>query len=148
MVEAALRQPRDPERGRALFGTAGCFACHTVGGEGGALGPALANIRGRFSVRDLLEAILEPSRAISDQYGTVVVTLVDGTQQQGRLVNQNERQVHLSANLFDPTDLVRLDRTRVRDIQPSAISLMPPGLLDPLDADDIADLVAFLLGAR
>jgi putative heme-binding domain-containing protein len=119
-----------------------------VGGEGGALGPTLANIRGRFSVRDLLEAILEPSKAISDQYGTVVVTLADGTQQQGRLVNQNERQVHLSANLFDPTDLVRLDRTRVRDIRPSAMSLMPPGLLDPLSADEIADLVEFLLGAR
>lgn len=147
-LEAALRAPRDPARGRTVFGAVGCFACHAVGGEGGMLGPDLTAARGRFGVRDLLEAILEPSKEIGDQYGTVVVTLADGTVHQGRLVNQTEKQVHVNANLFDPTDVRRLDRAQVRDVRPAAVSLMPPGLLDRLRVDEIADLVAFVYGDR
>lgn len=147
-VEKALRQPRDVVRGREIFGAVGCFACHSAHGEGGALGPDLTAVQGRFGVRDLLEAIVEPSRVISDQYGTVVVSLNDGASHQGRLVNQTEKQVHLSANLFDPTDLIRLDRNLVREIRPSEISLMPPGLLDRLEVTEIADLIAFLSSPR
>jgi len=38
----------------------------------------LTGVAGRFSVRDLLESIVEPSKAISDQYGAIVIRKKNG----------------------------------------------------------------------
>ena len=62
---------QDFERGRRLFGQASCFGCHRFDNEGGAQGPDLTIISGRFSARDLLEKIVNPNKAISDQYAAV-----------------------------------------------------------------------------
>jgi cytochrome c2 len=55
IVERGLKGKRDFERGRQLFGQAGCAACHRFDGEGASVGPDLTAVAGRFSVRDLLE---------------------------------------------------------------------------------------------
>src|SRR5207245_6839918 len=64
LVETKMVQ-RDFDRGRKLFAEAQCFACHRFDNEGGANGPDLTGTAGRFSVRDLLESIVEPSKVIS-----------------------------------------------------------------------------------
>ena len=64
---------RDFERGRRLYGAVACAACHRFGHEGGGVGPDLTGVAGRFSVRDLLESIVEPSKVISDQYAAVSI---------------------------------------------------------------------------
>src|SRR5207253_1574182 len=76
---------RDFDRGRRLFGEANCFACHRFDNEGGAQGPDLTVVSGRFSVRDLLESIIEPSKEISDQYAAVTITTTDGKAVTGRI---------------------------------------------------------------
>src|SRR5262249_13053835 len=78
---------RDFDRGRRLFGEAKCFGCHRFDNEGGALAPDLTLASGRYSVRDLLDKILNPSKAISDQYAQTVFTLKDGRVIEGRIVN-------------------------------------------------------------
>lgn len=147
LVQRDVRK-RDPLRGRKVFGAAGCFACHTVGGEGGALGPDLSGAARRFATRDLIEAIVEPSREVSDQYGTVDVRLRDGTKWSGRIVNLNEKGLQLAQNLADPSDLVRFAETDVAAIEPSRVSLMPAGLLNVFSEDEILDLLAFLRTAH
>src|SRR5262249_14037838 len=67
LVDKGLTK-RNFDRGRTLFGEAKCFACHRYDNEGGSAGPDLTSAAGRFSVRDLLESIVEPSKVISDQY--------------------------------------------------------------------------------
>ena len=76
--EAALAALADvaptPERltrGKELFRDLGCIACHRFGREGGSLGPDLSAAGHRFGRRDLLEAILEPAKDVSDQYTLV-----------------------------------------------------------------------------
>jgi putative heme-binding domain-containing protein len=123
---------------------AGCFACHTCRGEGGAVGPDLTAAGARLATRDLLEAILDPSSEISDQYGTSVVTLRDGRQLSGRIINYTEQGIQLAENLFDPAQVVKLAEKEVVSIAASKISLMPPGLLNVLEAGEILDLLAFL----
>lgn len=135
---------RDLNRGRKAFATAGCFACHMVGGEGGVLGPDLTSVSGRFTLQDLLEAIIEPSKAISDQYGSVAVTLRSGETLSGRIVNLTKNRMHLSANLYDPSDITRIDESDIDMIKASTISLMPEGLLNGLDVEEIIDLLAWL----
>src|SRR5262249_38709827 len=63
----AESETRDLVRGGEVFSQV-CLACHRVGPEGGSTGPDLTSAGGRFSPRDLLESILEPSRTVSDQY--------------------------------------------------------------------------------
>jgi putative heme-binding domain-containing protein len=136
----------DPARGRRTFAAAGCFACHTVAGEGGALGPDLTGIATRLAPRDLLEAIVEPDHEISDQYGTVHVTLRDGRRLTGRITNLTEQGLQLAENLFDPAQTVRLADRDIAAIETSKTSLMPAGLIDSFDPAQIADLVSFLRG--
>ncbi len=136
--------PRDPEHGRRVFGMVGCFTCHTCRGEGGALGPDLTAAGTRMGTRDLLEAIIDPSREISDQYGTSLLRLRDGRQLSGRIINYTEQGLALAENLLDPAKVVRLKDSEIVSIEPSKISLMPPGLLNVLTADEVADLLAFI----
>lgn len=138
---------RDPARGRRVFAAAGCFACHTCNGEGGALGPDLTAAAARLAPRDLLEAIVEPSREISDQYGTSEIALRDGRRLSGRIINYTEQGLVLAENLFDPAQGVRLKESDIASITPAKVSLMPPGLLDPFSAGEIGDLLAFLAGS-
>jgi putative heme-binding domain-containing protein len=135
---------RDVTRGRKLFGAAGCFGCHTFDNEGGALGPDLTSVARRLSVRDLFEAIIEPSREISDQYGTVEIRHRDGRRFSGRIVNLTENGLHLAENLADPSNVVRLPESDIASIEPSRRSLMPAGLLNAFSADEILDLLAFV----
>jgi cytochrome c551/c552 len=61
----------DLARGARLFDAAGCVQCHRVAERGGSVGPDLTTVGSRFARRDLLEAILEPQKAVSDQYAIV-----------------------------------------------------------------------------
>ncbi|HCN82203.1 MAG TPA: heme-binding protein, partial [Sphingobacteriaceae bacterium] len=59
---------RDFEQGKAMFTASNCSSCHSMRGEGGSVGPDLTQLGTRFSDKDILESIIEPSKAISDQY--------------------------------------------------------------------------------
>lgn len=149
-LSAALEQGlkgRDVARGRQMFGATGCFACHRFANEGGAMGPDLTGVGRRFSPRDLLESILEPSRAISDLYGNSVIHKSDGESVIGRIVYLGENSVQLNLNMFSPGETVGLDRKNIVSIEPSKISPMPVGLLNLLEEDEILDLMAYILSA-
>ena len=136
---------RNLERGRKMFAAVGCFTCHRVANEGGVLAPDLTAVSGRFGIRDLIEAVVEPSKAISDQYGTTTVTLLSGESLTGRIVNLTGDQLHLSENLYNPADVKRFDAADVVSVEPSDVSLMPEGMINVLEADEILDLLAWLL---
>jgi putative heme-binding domain-containing protein len=136
---------RDFDRGRTLFGQATCFACHRFNNEGGSMGPDLTIVSGRFSVRDLLESIVEPSKVISDQYVATIFELKDGRVVTGRIVNANANKYAVNTNMLDPNALVNIEPRNVESMKPSPISMMPAGLLDTFKEDEILDLLAYLL---
>ena len=135
---------RDFDRGRKLFGEAKCFACHRFDNEGGSMGPDLTAAAGRFSARDLLESVLEPSKEISDQYAAVVVTTEDRVYV-GRIVNLHGDTYQLMTDMLDPNKLTSINRKKVESIKPSKVSPMPEGLLDTFKEDEVLDLMAYLL---
>lgn len=136
---------RDFDRGRRLFGELNCFACHRFANEGGAVGPDLTALSGRFSQRDILESVLEPSKQISDQYQAVTVVTVDGKVVTGRIVNLAGDSIRINTNMLDPNAQVGIDRKQIDEMAPSPISMMPKGLLNSLNEQEILDLMAFLL---
>jgi putative heme-binding domain-containing protein len=145
LLGAGLEGNRDFENGRNMFGAATCFACHRFGNEGGAIGPDLTSAAGKFSPRDLLESIIDPSKEISDQYGSTIFTLEDGSQVVGRVANLNGDNLQISTNMMDPHQFTTVSASKVVRTEDSKISMMPPGLLNMLKEDDILDLLAYLL---
>lgn len=144
-VEKGLKTKRDFDRGRKLFGEANCFSCHRFDNEGGSMGPDLTGVSGRFSVRDLLESIIEPSKVISDQYAAVLITTLDGKQVHGRIVNLSGNNVMVNTNMLDPNAIASVDRRKIETMETSKTSMMPKELLDTFKEDEIFDLMAYLL---
>jgi putative heme-binding domain-containing protein len=136
---------RDFDRGRKLFGEAQCFACHRFDNEGGSTGPDLTILSGRYSVGDFLEKVLDPNKAISDQYAGVIISMKDGKTVTGRIANYNGDDMQVMTNMLDPGSLVGVNAKNVDSIEKSKNSLMPTGLLDVLKEDEILDLTAYLL---
>jgi putative heme-binding domain-containing protein len=136
---------RDFDRGRRLFGEASCFTCHRFDNEGGAQGPDLTQAAGRFSARDLLESIVEPSKVISDQYVAHEIETRDGKQFYGRIVNHSGEDIIINTNMLDPGTTIKIDRRLIESMRESKVSMMPTGLIDTLKTDEVLDLMAYLL---
>jgi putative heme-binding domain-containing protein len=136
---------RNFENGQKMFAATRCIICHRFGGEGGATGPDLTQLAGRFNVRDLTEAIIEPSRVISDQYRGSTVVTKDGLSISGRVISETGTSVTVLTNPEDPTKITEIARSDIEELQPSAVSIMPADLLKPLNQDEVLDLLAYLL---
>jgi len=140
--EGALRG-RSFEKGRNLYHATSCSACHRFDGAGGAIGPDLTTVANKFSVRDLLDAMLEPSAVISDQYAAHIVLGKDGTLAEGLLADDGDELIVYTR---DPSSApVVFERQDVQVVKPSTLSQMPTGLVDTLNEEELRDLLAYLL---
>lgn len=144
IVQAGLESQRDLDRGRQLFGTLACAACHRFGNEGGSVGPDLSGVAGRFSVHDLLESIVEPSKVISDQYQAINIRMKNGEMISGRIGNLSAANVNVIEDMLDPGRMTNVRRSDIASMEPSKVSPMPEGLLNSLKQDEIQDLVSYL----
>jgi putative heme-binding domain-containing protein len=135
---------RDFDRGRELYRAAACASCHRFDGEGGSVGPDLSSVRARFSMRDLLEAIIEPSKIVSDQYAASVVETSSGDLLVGRVVEIDDATFEVRPG--DPAlPVQRVRRADVASTRRSEISPMPSALLNVLNPDELRDLIAYVL---
>jgi putative heme-binding domain-containing protein len=150
-VETAMKlfepdlRARDFENGKKMFSAGLCIACHRFVGEGGQSGPDLGSLGNRFSIRDILVAICEPSASISEQYMASIVKLKDGDPLYGRLILRNDKEVAVASNPFDLNQLTKAPAEKVESIEFSQVSLMPPGLVAGMYRDELMDLMAYLL---
>jgi len=140
-----LKSGRDFKNGEKTFASARCVLCHRFGGDGGATGPDLTQAAGRFSFKDLSDATLNPSKVISDQYKASIVETKAGQVHTGRLVSETEQQVTILLNPEDATKIVTIPRSEIESLQPSAVSIMPGGLLKTLNEGEVLDLMAYIL---
>lgn len=136
---------RNFDTGHKMFAAVGCFACHRFGNEGGMTGPDLTQAGGRYSPRDLIDNVINPSKEINEQFVPTVITMDDGSQHIGMIVNLNNDGVSLNTDPTQPNQQEHIDRRKVVKIEPSKVSLMPPGLLNILSRDEILDLAAYVL---
>jgi putative heme-binding domain-containing protein len=143
-VETSLKA-RDYDRGRVLFAAARCFSCHRFHDEGGGLGPDLSGIAGRFNTRDLLESIILPSKVVSDQYQAVIIVTADGRVINGRIVDLFDERLRVETDMLDPNKTIDITRSVVEEMKASPVSMMPEGLLNSLNRDEVLDLFAYLL---
>lgn len=134
---------RSFDQGRAVFSQVLCAQCHRVGTEGGSVGPDLTGVASRFSRRDLLESILDPSKVISDQYQTIDFEMKDGSHVNGRIVDEDFFGYVVLVEPLNPRR-VNVLKAEVAKKGPSKVSQMPARLLDSLTLEQVLDLMAYL----
>ncbi len=129
----------DLRKGKRLFAQT-CGGCHKMFGEGSDLGPDLTGSN-RTDVDYILLNVLEPSAEIQDDYRMVVISTRDGRTFTGNIVNENQRQVVLRVVGQDP---VVINKSSIQSREVTDVSMMPPGLFEHMDEEEIVNLVAYL----
>lgn len=150
-VDKAMEHFQEPlagrnfKRGKAMYQATTCNRCHGMQGEGGNIGPDLTRAGTRFSTKDLLEAIIEPSKTISDQYAASQLQLKNGESVVGKIVNEDATFYTVSQNPYAPDYTIKVKKKDVVAKTYSTVSLMMPGLMNSLNADEMKDLVAYIM---
>ena len=140
----ALTHAGDAANGQRLFeqeAVTKCLICHKVDKRGGAVGPELTHIGGKFDRPHLIESLLQPSQQIVEGYRTSSLVLQDGTVRSGVIRERSNESI----TLYDAN--AKRHTVRIADIEErsdSDVSLMPTGLANELPPDDFTDLVAYL----
>jgi putative membrane-bound dehydrogenase-like protein len=139
---AALEEPADAVRGGAVF-EKNCAVCH-LARRGRRTGPDLSGVSSRTR-EQLLEDILNPSRAIPPSYTNYLVETHDGRLLDGLIVAETPGTLTLRRSEGEDEVLLR---PNIKSIRPSSLSLMPDGFEQSISKQEIADLIAFLQAAN
>ena len=138
---------RNFENGKAMFSATLCLSCHRFNGDGGGTGPDLTGAGARYTMRDLAEHILDPSKVISDQYDSHVIETKDGGVVIGRIVVEENGKVFVAVNPFDLGTTMAVDEKEIASKKVHNVSMMPPGLINSLNPDELQDLLAYIMSA-
>ncbi len=132
----------DAGRGEAIFRRKDldCFKCHAIAGAGGQVGPGLESVGASAPVDYLVDSLLQPGKAIKENFHALVVATIDGRIATGIKVRQSDTELVLRD--ADDRELV-LPVDAIEEQKPGG-SLMPAGLTETLTQDELVDLVRFL----
>ena len=136
---------RDLVKGKAMYAATLCLSCHTMQGEGGIIGPDLTQLGTRFSPKDILNATINPSDEISEQYEATILELKAGGSVVGRLTNEDDANYFVSQNPFAPEDIRTVAKADVKSSKVSEVSIMLPGMINRLNEEELKDLIAYLI---
>lgn len=138
---------RSFEAGKAAAISGQCVFCHRMSNDpslpAGLFGPELVQVSARFSRRDILDHILDPSKVVDEKFRFITVTRTDGTQVTGSLESEDDERVKLKPNPLS-LETVEIGKSLIAKREVSPVSPMPPGLLSTLKADQVLDLLAFI----
>jgi putative heme-binding domain-containing protein len=138
--QSALSLKGDAARGQKVFETA-CATCHRAGDLGKDVGPNLATIR-QWNPEQVLINILDPNREVAPNFLGYAVETKDGRTLDGLIADESATSLTLKrADGLSETVL----RRDIAQLSGSGLSLMPEGLESAISAEQMADLIAFLL---
>jgi putative heme-binding domain-containing protein len=129
------------QKGKKTFIKARCVNCHVFGDLGKGGGPDLSTVVSRFRRRDILEAIMYPSKVVSDQYQAYEVELDDFTSQTGMLASEDATTLSLINTNGERVDI---PKAKITKQTVSHNSIMPEGLLATMGMGDLSALINFL----
>jgi len=141
-LEPTLAAQGDVGKGKEIYfgAKAGCSSCHTIGLEGGHVGPDLTSIGAIRSPHDLLEAIVLPSESFVPGHEVYRVETAR-EMYSGVLGKSTPDAVRL---ITGPGDEVRIPRKEIIKMGHAPVSLMPEGFDEILNKRELTDLMAFL----
>lgn len=129
------------ENGQGIFKT-NCATCHTFAGEGGNVGPDLSGISNQPSLAVLLHTIV-PNYEVYPGFQAITVTTNEGKQITGRIAAESSNSLSLKTAYGSEENILR---TQIKNIDNPGVSLMPNGLEQNMNEQELADLLAYLKG--
>jgi putative heme-binding domain-containing protein len=132
----------DADAGEKLFTARGCAACHAVEKDAAPKGPNLHDIAKRYQPAELLMSLINPSATIAQGFPTNVIETKDGDTFAGFVMQESGDAVVLR-NMAAVTQVIKTDTIKSRHKE-EAVSSMTPGLVNPLQPDELASLLKYL----
>jgi putative membrane-bound dehydrogenase-like protein len=129
------------EKGHLLF-QKNCATCHTLFGEGNKIGPDLTTAD-RKNREYLIAQIVDPSAVIRAEYQAFNIETKDGRLLFGLVVENTPGSITLVDSKNERTVV---SRSKIEEMTPASVSLMPEKILDPLSDEELCDLFSYLQG--
>ena len=124
--------------GKAVF-QKNCASCHTLFGEGRAVGPDLTGAQ-RTDLDYVLINVMDPSALVGHAYRVTVLELKDGRVINGIVKGEDSSTLTLQT----ANDRVVVATQDIAERQQQPVSMMPEGLLNRLSIQEIRNLVKYL----
>jgi putative heme-binding domain-containing protein len=120
-----------------------CSACHAMDATAtaGKLGPNL-NGTWRNGLDYFLENIIDPNAVIPNDYRAWNLETTDERSISGILKQQDDKSV----TLVTANETLVVPRNEIRSLKEGQLSMMPEGLLQPLEEQEVRDLIYYLRG--
>lgn len=137
--------PGDPAAGAMVLHSKACMGCHTIGTEGGRMGPPLTEIGDRRGAVYLRSLLLDPPAFLPEDFTMAEAVTSAGRRVTGIVINEDTYSIQvrdLTGDLhsFWKQELTALDRHTDRTPMPSFRGRLTDRELD--------DLVAYLVSLR
>lgn len=130
--------------GKQMFTVATCIACHKLDGVGNEFGPDLTKLDAKLQPLDILKEMLDPSAKINEKYQTFIFELDSGKTMTALLLDQTPDTVRVIENPLAKAEPLTIKKSQIVQQVKSPISIMPKGLLDKLNREEILDLIAYI----
>ncbi len=138
---AATTMHGDAKKGQTVFATI-CITCHKHGDMGVDVGPPLSDVKVK-PPEGLLSDILDPNRMFEARWSAYTIETKDGRTLSGLIQSENSDSVVL-AMMGGARET--LSRDAIKEMKSLDRTLMPVGLEAAITKEQMADLIAFLLG--
>ncbi|GAA5506597.1 PVC-type heme-binding CxxCH protein [Novipirellula caenicola] len=137
-LTAEVLSKADLPHGRVLFNET-CGKCHRLFGSGSDIGPDITGSN-RADIDYSLQNIIDPNALIGRDYQATQVLTTDGRVITGLLKDETQTALVIQT----ANEKVILDKEEIEERTLSKTSMMPEGQLDPMSADEVRDLIAYL----
>lgn len=131
----------DPAKGKVLFASQGCVACHSINKGEKMKGPFMGQIGSIMNREQIAESILKPNASISQGFATVMITAKGNKSYMGFITEETAAKVvmrNIAGEVFTVNTADILTRKEMKT------SMMPAGLANALSYEELASLVTFL----
>jgi putative heme-binding domain-containing protein len=132
----------DPAKGK-LIATL-CMSCHLIQGQGGNIGPNISGA-GTMGMEALLRRLITPNAALESAYRIYRVELKNGDLVDAFLVSDDANAIVLRQPGVPDR---RIPKSDVRNARFIRRGMMPEGILDALQPEQVTDLFAYLMSLK
>lgn len=134
----------DKDNGMLVF-KKNCAICHQVGDTGIDFGPKLTEIGSKLPKEAQYISILHPDAGISFGFEGYLIKMKDGSTLGGIISSKTETDIDLK--LPDGSN-TRIKTSDIASMQQMENSMMPAGLENAMTAQELVDLVEYLMSLK
>ena len=101
----------------------------------------------RGDYKSILESTIHPNLVVSNQFEQHEITLKDGSLVMGKIVSDEKDHYSVVQSGLDPLNLSKVNKSEVASKKASKLSMMPGGLINSMNAEELKDLIAYFVSA-